>query len=80
MQRGTPSAGLHKLGRTTIASEAKKCERDRSSADHLLSEGCAAHSRNWEVRLEVMRPPSCRTTSGRTAGHTSSLSNRTWSK
>ena len=54
--------------------------RDRSSAEHLLSEGCAAHSKNWEVRLEVMRPPSCRMTSGRTAGQTSSLSSRMWSK
>ena len=51
-----------------------------SGADHLLSEGCAAHSRNCAVRLEVRRPPSCSTTSGCTAGQTSSLSRRTWSK
>ena len=53
---------------------------DKSSTEHLLSRGCAAHSRNWEMRLEVMRPPSCRMTSGRTAGQTSSLSSSTWSK
>ena len=47
---------------------------------YLLFVGCAAHSRNWQARLEVTRPPSCSTASGRTAGHTSSRSSRTWSK
>ena len=48
--------------------------------EYLLADGCAAQDRNSDVRLEVMRPPSCSTTSGRTAGQTSSLSSSTWSK
>ena len=47
---------------------------------YLLTDGCAAQDRNSDTRLEVMRPPSCSTTSGRTAGQTSSLSSSTWSK
>lgn len=32
------------------------------------------HSKNCDVRLEVMRPPSCRMTSGRSSGQRASLS------
>ena len=43
----------------------------------VLVGGCAAHSKNWAVRLEVSRLPSCSTTSGAKTGQAASAPSST---
>ena len=75
-----PRSGARTHLRSSLIQQTSWCRFWNERMKHLLADGCAAQDINSDTRLEVMRPPSCSTTSGRTASQTSSLSSSTWSK